>query len=356
MRVLLLNQYGPKTDAPTGRILGELADGLRAQGHDVLFKTVDSTYGGPRRFRLLHEILAHSRLAWSSAILTKVDAVISFTSPACLIVTAALIARRHRAAHFHWAMDLYPELGVALKELPDGRIARLLANLVSRAYRNATCVVALDDDMRDHLRRRYGVEAQVVEPFPPEVDWPAAPEPRDGMKRWLYSGNLGRAHEIDALLRVQQRLEANGADAELVLRGQGAQWHSSQRAANELKLRRVRWEPPVRASLLGESLLRADVLVVTRKASLVGFLLPSKLLLAELSGRPILWIGDTASHTAWRLRKEGHGVFGEANPEAIAEWLMQIFSQSQTRAPQATSGMRGNCLVAWSTLLRAVPA
>ena len=52
-----------------------------------------------------------------------------------------------------------------------------------------------------------------------------------------------------------------------------------------------------------------------------GLLLPSKLMLAELSGRPILWIGDTDGFTALRLRKAGHGVFASDQIEPIAEWL-----------------------------------
>ena len=33
MRLLLLNRFGPDSEAPTGRLLGELADHLQARGH-----------------------------------------------------------------------------------------------------------------------------------------------------------------------------------------------------------------------------------------------------------------------------------------------------------------------------------
>jgi glycosyltransferase involved in cell wall biosynthesis len=357
MRLLLLNQYGPGTGAPTGRILGELAAGLRGCGHEVILRTIDASYGGERRgrHRLLHEILAHARLAWQSLALQRIDVVISLTSPACLAVTAAVLARWHRAAHFHWAMDLYPELGVELKEIPAGAVSRLLGDLMGRAYRDAKRVVALDEDMRAYLLRRYRVEASVIEPFPPNVKWPEKTERLPGPKRWVYSGNLGRAHEIEALLKVQQLLESQGADAELVLRGQGAQWASSQQAAEALRLRCVRWETPVSEAELGASLRQADVLVVTRKPSLVGLLLPSKLLLAELSGRPILWVGDTESHTAWRLRKAGHGVFSGNEPEAIATWLNATFAKDEVRPSHDPATMRDHGVAAWSILLRDLP-
>ena len=177
MRLLLLNQYGPTSGAPTGRILSELGYGLRERGHDVVFLTTDSSYGKPRRGlgRIIHEVLAHAILSWRSLWCRKVDAVISLTSPACLAVTAAVVARLHRAKHFHWAMDLYPDVGVRLGELKRGALTRVLTLLMRRAYQAADRVVTLDEDMREYLQKTYGVDSSVMEPFPPEVSWPGVP-------------------------------------------------------------------------------------------------------------------------------------------------------------------------------------
>jgi colanic acid biosynthesis glycosyl transferase WcaI len=272
MRLLLLNQYGPGSGAPTGRILGELAEGLQQLGHVVTLLEVDAAYGKSRRGlrRIVHEMNAHALLACRSARQRQVDAVLSLTSPACLAVTGAFVARLLRARHFHWAMDLYPEAGIRLGELREGALTRFLAGQMRRAYRKAERVVVLDEDMREHLRRAYGVESAILEPFPPEVAWVAPERARGEPKRWLYSGNLGRAHEIDVLLEVQKRLEAGGNGAELVLQGRGAQFGASQEAARELGLRQVQWRPPAPDETLGQSLLAADVLVVTRKPAMKG--------------------------------------------------------------------------------------
>jgi Glycosyltransferase Family 4 len=354
MRVLLLNQYGFASGAPTGRILAELGDGLRQRGHDVVFLQSDESYGQSRRGvrRILHELRAHAVLAGRGLLGGRIDAVISLTSPACLAITAGAIARVHRARHFHWAMDLYPDVGVRLGEVREGALTRLLAFLMQRAYRTAHRVVALDEDMRDHLRAAYRVDSTVLEPFPPEVAWPA--DATTTTRRWLYSGNFGRAHEIDVLLQVQKRLEQSGIDAELIFQGHGARFASSRDSAAVRKLRHVHWRPPVEQELLGQSLLDADVLVVTRKAEMKGLLLPSKLMLAELSGRAVLWIGDTDSHTARRLKKAGHGVFAMDEVESIASWLGEIFGQKSSRPatkPRATRDVREQSIRAWEALL-----
>jgi hypothetical protein len=87
-----------------------------------------------------------------------------------------------------------------------------------------------------------------------------------------------------------------------------------------------------------------------------GLLLPSKLLLAELSGKAILWIGDTDGKTAQRLKREGrHGVFILADVEPIAAWLEHLFEQEtsgQVIEPKATREVRGESVRKWEALLR----
>jgi glycosyltransferase involved in cell wall biosynthesis len=356
MKVLLLNQYGPASGAPTGRILGELADGLRARGHEAVLVESDPVYGVSRRGlrRIRHELRAHLLLLARSLAVGRVDAVISLTSPACLAVTAGIIARLLGARHYHWAMDLYPDVGVLLGELPNGAPIRLLEGLMRRSYRRAARVIALDDDMRDYLREHYGVESGVMEPFPPQVTWPEPASDPGAPKRWCYSGNFGRAHEIEVLLRAQKRLEDSGVPAELVLQGKGAQFDASRDAAQQLGVQRVEWRPPVPQAELGASLLAVDLLVVTRKANMKGLLLPSKLMLAELSGRPVLWIGDTDGHTAARLRRNGHGVFAFDEVEPIAAWLQALFTGklgAMSKPPRPTQACRDEAVAQWVHLL-----
>lgn len=358
MRLLLLNQFGPDSGAPTGRILGELGAELERSGHQVSFLHTDSDYGRPRRgaIRLLQELLSHLRFVWRSLWRPKADAVISLTSPACLAVTAGFISLLHRARHYHWAMDLYPDVGARLGELRNPAVVGFFSFLMRLAYHRAHRVVVLDEDMRDYVRTHYGVDSAVVLPFPPEVAWPTGPIPVNSPKRWLYSGNFGRAHEIQVLLEIQKILEARGVAAELVLQGQGPQFESSRAAAANLGLRQVQWRPPVPQEKLGESLVQSDILVVTRKADIKGLLLPSKLMLAELSGRAILWIGDTDGKTAGRLAAEGrHGVFTIDQAEPIAAWLQSVFAgepSAHAIPPRDPREVRLQAARQWEELLR----
>ena len=357
MKLILLNQFGFASGAPTGRILAELGEELESRGHQVFILTSDSSYGGPRRGlgRMLQEGLSHISLLAKGFWRPKVDAVVSLTSPACLAITAAVVAKMHRARHFPWVMDVYPEVGVRLGELKSGVLVRLLSYLMGRAYQQAARVVTLDDDMRDYLHESHGIDSSVIGPFPPEIKWPAVERNYQPAKQWLYSGNFGRAHEIQPLLEVQRKLEDLHVNAHLILQGQGPQFLSSQELAKSLNLRQVQWREPVSVEMLGETLLESEVLVVTRKAEMKGLLLPSKLLLAELSGRRILWIGDTIGATAKRLSRQGrHGVFAVDETEAIAQWLSGLFTKASPEPypePTPTSLVREQAFQQWSDLL-----
>jgi len=355
MRLLLLNRFGPDSGAPTGRLLGELANHLQAGGHEVSLLTADSVYGGTRKgwLRWLQEFRAHGILLWKSLLHPPVDAVLSLTSPVCLLLTADLAARRHRARSYHWAMDLYPDLATGLRQLPAAA-ARPLRALMRRAYARAAAVVALDGDMRAHLRAVYGREAAVIAPWPPPLSWPVPPAGAEGASTWLYSGNLGQAHEVGVLLHVQQLLEKEAVPATLILQGSGAQWGESQATARALGLTRVVWRPPVPEAELTASLLGAGVLIVTRKPETKGLLWPSKLALALLSGKPILWIGDTEGATAQALRADGHGVFAPGQIDEIAAWVRLKFTSSvPLSAPQPVEPVRNAALRQWDELLAA---
>jgi hypothetical protein len=252
-------------------------------------------------------------------------------------------------------MDIYPDVGARLGELKNEALVVFLSFLMRQAYRNASGVVALDEDMREYLQKNYGVDSEVIGPFPPDIVWPVVEKNPKAARRWLYSGNFGRAHEIQVLLRIQKKLEERRVNAELVLQGQGPQFLSSQDSANCLQLRQIQWCAPVPLEKLGGSLLESNVLVVTRKAEMKGLLLPSKLMLAELSGKVILWIGDTDGKTAQRLvREKRHGVFTPEDIEAIAAWLQEVFERDLIEPavkPRPTRDIRHQSVCQWEALL-----
>ena len=358
MRFLFLNQYFPPDPAPTGILLRELADDVAARGHCVDFVSARADYRDSQRKggRARREMGSLFHMLTSGLRHPRVDVVVAGSSPPCLSFVAGLIACWHRAAAVHWIMDLYPEIAVALNEISDGALARNAARVMGWAYRRAARVVVLDEDMAARVRK-YGVEPAIVRPWlfasvlarPIPAIEPAAPW------TWIYSGNLGRAHEWETLLAAQALIEERDAEARLLFQGGGPSWPAAQARAAVLGLKRCEWQPYVEEAELPASLLRARVCAVTQLPAAQGCLWPSKLGLVLTLPRPILWIGPTDGVIARELRGIAHaGVFAPGDAAAAADWLLvQKARETSVRQEALANGRadRESALARWHELL-----
>lgn len=361
VHILFFNQYFPPDAAPTGVLLAELAAKLEADGHTVDFVAARQDYraGQRRGGRMIREALALGRMLLDGIRRRRPDVVVSGTSPPCLLLVATFVALWHRAKSVHWAMDLYPEIAVALGEVRAGSLEGIIGRLMGWSYRRAAAVVVLDEDMQERLRV-HGVEAEIIGPWvfasvinqvqranaEPEVPW-----------MWLYSGNLGRAHEWETLLAAQAILEERGADIRLVFQGGGPARPAAEERAATLGLKQIEWKGYVEESKLPDALRRARVLTVTQLPAAQGLLWPSKLGLILSLPRPILWVGPVDGAIARLLRTLPYaGVFAPGKAEQAAEWLIaerarQTAGVTPARDPAAH---REAALAKWSRLFATI--
>lgn len=342
MRLVFLNQYGPPDPSPTARLLGDLADFLRSHGHEVVIVSHGQHYhgrpagGGGRMRRELTAAVALFRAGWR-ATRRRPDAILALSSPPGLLVVAAVLARLRRVPLAHWAMDLYPELAVALGEIRPGTAYRAVRALMGWAYRHAALIVALDEDMQAHLQTAYGVKSEVLAPWPAVAFHQEPAATSASPWTWLYSGNLGRAHEWETLLEAQRLLETRGLPVHLVFQGDGAARHAARKHAEALGLRRCEWKDYVAETDLLSTLLYARLLVVTQRPETRGLLWPSKLAMLERLPRPILFVGPVGGAIARGLEARGNaGVFAPGDADGVARWIAEQ-SRRDPSPPVATT-------------------
>jgi len=338
LTILLLNQYGPQDAAPTARLLTDLAEEFSRQGCAVRFVYDKTSYTQRARGwrRWVRELRAHGSLLAQGLAGQRPDLIISLTSPVCLVVTGAVLAFWHQAKHIHWAMDIYPDLAYELGEIKAGLLFKGLQKMMRTAYAQCHHVVALDEDMQDAFKQRYELKTQRISPWPSVThsEEVLSPEPAqtESSWTWLYSGNLGRAHEWETLLKVQIELEKDGVPATLVFQGDGAGMENLLKKVAQLGLKRCQIRPYVRQEEFLKSLLQADVLIVTRKPQTCGLLWPSKCALVQELPRPLLWVGEVKSHYTNQLRqRKAAGVFAPDEVPLIKAWL--IAETAHEKAP-----------------------
>jgi glycosyltransferase involved in cell wall biosynthesis len=235
-------------------------------------------------------------------------------------------------------MDVYPQIAVSLGVVKAGVVSRAVAAGMRAGYQGCDLVVALDQDMAKEIARLSGKKVELLAPWPPEVRSVGEAKVAKALasRRWVYSGNLGRAHEFRTLLETQRLLEARGCDWELHFQGGGPVRGEAEALAAQLGLQRCRWTGYVEEEDLVPSLMAADVLIATQRPETRGLLWPSKLALMRHVGVPLVWVGPTEGAIAEWLRAQVTAKKFLVEPgesEALANWLEALPKGAASAVP-----------------------
>src|SRR5205823_3627897 len=100
-----------------------------------------------------------------------------------------------------------------------------------------------------------------------------------------------------------------------------------QQMAAARGLDNVRFFPYQPKELLHDSFAAADVFVVSLKAGLEGFIVPSKMYGILAAGRPFVAATDPSAEPALIARETGAGLVADAgNPEALANAILAMYN------------------------------
>jgi glycosyltransferase involved in cell wall biosynthesis len=192
-----------------------------------------------------------------------------------------------------------------------------------------------------------------------------------------YSGNLGRAHEIDTLLQAMTILETLGTAVTDPARaggegtphhrrvlwlfiGSGALYELLKGEVARRGLTSVRFKPYQPQAHLAESLSAADVHLVSLRVELEGLIVPSKFYGIAAAGRPTIFVGDPEGEIARLIAQHQCGTTvamgdGAALARTVAELAgaPDLCRRMGQRARQALGGELGRpiALARWESLL-----
>ena len=262
------------------------------------------------------------RSAWSALmrLAQPDDIIIAKTDPPLLCVVAADVARRRSAQLINWTQDLYPEvaqkLGVAWLNGPLGHAARSLRDA---SFRRAAVNVAIGDLMAERFHR-LGLSDERVATIPNWVgDHLIAPIPTNDnslRRAWGlqdrfvvgYSGNLGRAHEIETLLNCAAMLKGR-TDLCFLFVGGGHQFEILQQQVRARGLDPFfAFRPYQDQASLSVSLGVPDVHWVSLRPEMEGLIVPSKVYGIAAAGRPILTVSALDGEIANLVAKHHCGL------------------------------------------------
>ena len=355
-----MNRFYYPDHGATAQILSDVAEHLAAKGWDVHVITSRLSYsdtGLRHRKKDTHKGVRITRLATSGfgrgtllgraldygtfygacffSVLKHVrrsDIVVVKTDPPLLSVPVSVAARFRRASQINWVQDLFPDiagqLGVGLATGWTGNILRTMRN---KSFAGAARNVVIGERMAEHLIDD-GLASNQVKIIPNFADdealRPTARGVKDLRRGWGfddedfvvgYSGNLGRAHEVETVIKAARLLSAN-PKIKFLFVGGGHLKQTVEQKVFEYQLTNVSFQPYQPRVNLAASLSVPDVHWISLQPYLEGMLFPSKLYGIAAVGKPVIMIGDQNGDIGRLVKRHAMGLcFRPGDSEALAD-------------------------------------
>jgi len=238
--------------------------------------------------------------------------------------------------------DLYPDIAVELKVVAvNNPIARLWRWINCQVWRRSAGIIVLSDSMKAKIVAHCPeVEAKIsvihswadeqkIVPIPKAENWFVEKHGLGEHFVVLYSGNMGRCHDIDTLFEAAKLLKDDSVL--FVCIGGGAKRESLVKRVAEAALENFRFLPYQEKSALPYSLTAGDLSLVSVAVGMESLVAPSKLYPAMAAGRPISAICPSGSYLSELLKTAGCGeTFENGSAAALADFIRGL-SQDKAR-------------------------
>lgn len=360
MRITLINQFFHPDLSATAQIATELAVDLVQYGHRVQVLCAQGGYLGRTRQSAhqwyrgveIERVFSSARGKSSSLdrmvdygsflagvvaglMRAKAEVFVCMSTPPMLLTAVANVLRARPGAKLvYWAQDIYPELAGALGALPEGSLyLRSLGRLQRASLKRCDRIITLGRAMQERLCREVDgcVPCKVIPNWADGGSIKPMDRTESALRRQLpsavetvvmYSGNMGRGHDIETMLEAARRLSGR-KDLAFVFVGDGAKSGLVDAAA--AKLPNVHKFGYSSKEALSESLAAGDIHLASLLPEALGLMEPSKVYGIMAAGRPCLFVGPEQAEVAQALLRSGAGVVSATGDAAtLAETIVSL--------------------------------
>jgi glycosyltransferase involved in cell wall biosynthesis len=376
--ILILNRVFPPSIGATGRVACDLALHLRRQGHKITVVTTAANYKhdqakhmdvirveanqNPQSVKDYMRI--NKKMKKAALTLPSHDIVISMTDPPLQIVSAAKIAKKMKARHIHWCMDLYPDLLPVMGYDMAPYKYKFAHWMMRESMAKADCVISISNCMKRYLTHK-GMAAskiKVIENWPDKYlleEGEAEPLLPADKFRILYAGTVGQAHEFDAVLSAAKFFQKTDRDIEFIFTKRGRGVEPLINKIREKGIQNIKFLQPQPAKRLNALMACGDLHLITMRDGAAGELFPSKFYSACAAGRPILYVGPTQCDIHRKISISQCGATLRNNDARILINAIQNFKNNADdwfKACQASSKLLvdHNPLDEWADLIKSM--
>ena len=387
-KLFVVNQFFPPDFAPTGQLINELVAHLGDNGTPIKVFTGLPAYAFNdvsalpleihnnvviRRTRAtqvsIHNIRGkafHGFLFTVRAVihllrhLKKDDTLLLTTAPPFLPFIGYLLHLAKGSNYVCLIYDLYPDVAEKLGVLSsENWIIKLWNRLNELTWQKAKKVIVLSTSMKQQILKKQpklGHKISVISnwsdpnwivPIAKKDNWFAQKHQLTEKFTVLYSGNMGRCHDIQTILNAARLLQ--GYPVQFVFIGGGPKYRSSQNLVQTYGLDNCVFLPYQNKETLPYSLTACDLTLASVEEGMGGIVAPSKFYSLLATGRPIAVICDKQCYLNELVEKTQCGMaFKNKNSQGLADFILQISSNPELAKSMGEAGR--NYLISQCTL------
>lgn len=376
--IFVINQFFPPDYAPTGQLISELVEKLRQQGHLMRVFTGQPGYAyrvqsASRRERHSNMVIRRTRATavWKNRIrgkaingllffirtflhllrhLRKKDVLLLTTAPPFLPFLGYLLNRIIGISYVCLVYDLYPDVAENLGVVSSNHWATRLWNWVNKlTWHRAKQIIVLSSTMKaqilakhPHLAHKIKIisnwaDPDWIVPIQKEDNWFAQEHQLTDKFTILYSGNMGRCHDLDTILETARVLKDE--PFQFVFVGNGAKCQPSMDKVQEWGLGNCLFLPYQDREVLPFSLTACDLSLVSVEKGMGGVVAPSKLYSVLATGRPLAVISDAQCFLRDLVAQIQCGVtFANGDSQGLAQFIRQIAANPELAQAMGNAG------------------
>ncbi|MGE4169659.1 MAG: glycosyltransferase family 4 protein [Candidatus Margulisiibacteriota bacterium] len=372
--VLVVSQLFYPELMSTGQTLTELCEALAAEGIDVevwagqpslqspkitcpkymshqgiAIRRLPTTQFPKRYFwgKFINHLGFYVSLAMALILDRPKKPILVLTNPPLAAVVCALLNRLLGLKFVLLLFDLYPDtaenVGVLNKTSLLSRIWRACNRLVfSRAER----VIVIGRCMQNKVMSAYHLPAQKLAMIPLWADTQLL-NPKQHVQKPIitvgYTGNMGRFHDMDTIMKAALELKANPG-IQFLFVGDGYRLPEMKAFAKKNSLDNCVFQDHVPRAALPQLLHQLDMGLVSLMPGQEGCSVPSKTFGLLASGLPVVAVIPAASEIALILNENECGMIVEpGDVSGLSQAILRLASDVELRQKMGDKGHR--CVV-----------
>ena len=267
------------------------------------------------------------------------DMILITTDPPFLSIISYFVKKFLGKPYALIMYDVYPDVAIKLDVLKEnGFISKFWRRVNRASYTNASKLIVIGDDMKRLIEERLPEIPQEnyvlihnwsdknnVHPVEKEENVFIKEQGLEGKKILLYSGNMGRTHNIESILDAAIELDGKMDDVVFVFIGGGIKKDLVKKHIEEKRSSNIIQLPFQPFEILAHVLSSATFSFVCLDDDFTGMSVPSKSYGIMASGTPILGLLRSDSEIAQTIKKHDSGwVWNGESSKSLSSVILEI--------------------------------